>query len=86
MESAIKRISLDEHWTKFVEDAVEDGRFRSAEDVVTAGLRLIEERDGRLQALRAKVTGAIAEGGAVSEPELDALLTDRAEALLREGM
>ncbi|MDH6268430.1 antitoxin ParD1/3/4 [Rhizobium sp. SG_E_25_P2] len=69
-----------------MEDAVEDGRFRSAEDVVTAGLRLIEERDGRLQALRAKVTGAIAEGGAVSEPELDALLTDRAEALLREGM
>jgi antitoxin ParD1/3/4 len=86
MESAMKRISLDEHWTKFVEDAVEDGRFRSAEDVVTAGLRLIEERDGRLQALRAKVTGAIAEGGAVSEPELDALLADRAEALLREGL
>jgi antitoxin ParD1/3/4 len=82
----MKRISLDEHWTKFVEDAVEDGRFRSAEDVVTAGLRLIEERDGRLQALRAKVTGAITEGGAVSEPELDALLADRAKALLREGL
>ena len=82
----MKRISLDEHWTKFVEDAVQDGRFRSAEDVVTAGLRLIEERDGRLQALRAKVTGAIVEGDAVSEPELDALLADRAEALLREGL
>lgn len=82
----MKRISLDEHWAKFVEDAVEDGRFRSAEDVVTAGLRLMEERDGRLRALKDKVAGAIAQGGAVSEPELDALLADRAEALLREGL
>ncbi|MCV3765676.1 type II toxin-antitoxin system ParD family antitoxin [Rhizobium sp. TRM95796] len=82
----MKRISLDEHWTKLVEDAVEDGRFRSAEDVVTAGLRLMEERDGRLRALKDKVADAIARGGAVSEPELDALLVDRAEALLREGL
>ena len=53
-------ISLGEHFTGFIEHQVAAGRFGSASDVVRAGLRLLEEREVKLAALRA----ALAEGEA----------------------
>jgi antitoxin ParD1/3/4 len=44
-------ISLGEHFTEFVGAQVRDGRYRSASDVVQAGLRLLEEREARARAL-----------------------------------
>jgi antitoxin ParD1/3/4 len=46
-------ISLGDHFQDFIEDQVADGRYSSASDVVRAGLRLLEEQEAKLMALRA---------------------------------
>lgn len=45
--------SLGDHFSRFVERKVAEGRYSSASDVVRAGLRLLEEDEARLEALRA---------------------------------
>ena len=44
--------SLGDHFTAFVEAQVGQGRYGSASDVVRAGLRLLEDEETKLAALR----------------------------------
>ncbi|MFQ5764329.1 MAG: type II toxin-antitoxin system ParD family antitoxin [Rhodospirillales bacterium] len=48
-------ISLSAHFEKFLADALASGRFKSASEVVREGLRLLEDRETQLQALRREV-------------------------------
>jgi antitoxin ParD1/3/4 len=43
---------LGDHFEAFVASQVEAGRYRNATDVIHSGLRLLEEREIRLQTLR----------------------------------
>ncbi len=43
---------LGDHFDAFVTSQVAAGRYRNATDVIRSGLRLLEERETRLQALR----------------------------------
>lgn len=46
-------ITLGEHFSTFVNQQLSQGRYGSTSEVVRAGLRLLEERETRLEALRA---------------------------------
>jgi antitoxin ParD1/3/4 len=49
----VTSFSLGEHFTSFVEAQVKEGRYNNASDVMRAALRLLEEREARIGALRA---------------------------------
>jgi antitoxin ParD1/3/4 len=52
MASRNTSISLGDHMLSFAQQQVATGRYSSTSDVVRAGLRLLEEHESRVQALR----------------------------------
>jgi antitoxin ParD1/3/4 len=46
-------LAVDDYFADFIDRQVRGGRYNSASDVVQAGLRLLEEQEARLEALRA---------------------------------
>jgi antitoxin ParD1/3/4 len=71
--------SLGDHFTSFVETQVGLGRYSSASDVVRAALRLLEEREASLEALRA----ALIEGeqsGPSTPFDFEAFITRKRES------
>ena len=65
--------SLGDHFSDFIEGQVAQGRYGNASDVVRAGLRLLEEQEAKLAALRAALSEG--ENSGVSAPfDFDAFI------------
>jgi antitoxin ParD1/3/4 len=79
-------VSIGDRWEHFVEQAVKAGRYGSASEVVREGLRLVEEREAKLTALRATIETSIAAGGHVTDDQLDDALARHSSALMRQGI
>ena len=66
--------AVGEYFDKFIQEQVASGRFASGDDVVKEGLRLVEMRATRLQALREEMQAALEEGGSFTDDEVDEYL------------
>jgi antitoxin ParD1/3/4 len=67
-------ITLGQHFDTFIAEQVKNGRFASASETVRAGLRLLEEQEAKLAALRqALQTG---EDSGFEEYSLDGLMAE----------
>ncbi len=69
-------VSLGEHFVGFIDERVASGRYNSASDVVRAGLRLLEEHEARVEALReALIEGE--ESGRATPFDFDAFIASK---------
>lgn len=78
-------VSIGPRWQEFVDGVVRDGRYGSASEVVREGLRLVEEREAKLRALRQTIDASIAEGGALGPQDVSATLSAKAQSLSSDG-
>ena len=73
-------VSLSDHFTTFAERQVAEGRYGSTSEVIRAGLRLLEEREAKLNALQDAIDEGYASGPSMPF-DFDAFLASkRAEA------
>ena len=52
-------VSLNPYFENFIRDQVESGRYNNVSEVVRAGLRLLEEQQKQIEALRSAVLDGI---------------------------
>lgn len=72
--------AVGEHFDAFIREQVRSGRYNNASEVVREGLRLVEEREAKLKALKEHIDTAIERGGHYSDDKLGKLLaSDKAE-------
>ena len=55
-------VSLGNYFEDFVENRISEGRFKNASEVIRAGLRLLEEEENRVIALRTAIQEGIDSG------------------------
>lgn len=70
-------VSLGKHFDGFVRRQVASGRFGTASEVIRAGLRLLEDDEARLAALRSALEEG-EESGLVVDYSLEKLLAETA--------
>lgn len=78
-------VSIGERWEGYVEALLKTGRYGSASEIVREGLRLVEEREAKLAALRETIEQSLTRGGENDDGDLDKRLETVAEQLLAEG-
>ncbi len=67
-------ITLNEHFNSFIDNQLKTGRFSSTSEVVRAGLRLLEEEETKLVALRKMLDEG--ESSDLVEYSLDGLISE----------
>jgi len=78
-------ISLGDHFEGFINAQIQNGRYGSASEVVRASLRLLEEREQKLEALRqALIEGE--ESGDDGELDMEAIKREARQEARLEGL
>lgn len=66
--------AVGEHFDKFIREQVNAGRYNNASEVVREGLRLVEEREAKLKALKEHIDTSIERGGKHSDEDIAKIL------------
>lgn len=68
-------VSLGNHFEQFIHSQISDGRYKNASEVVRAGLRLLEDKESKIIALRKEIQKGI-DSGIVEDFDPDQNLKD----------
>ena len=74
-------VSIGARWENFIADIVGQGRYGSASEVVREGLRLVEEREAKLIALRETLDASLARGGSHSADDVRTAIKARLDPM-----
>jgi antitoxin ParD1/3/4 len=77
-------VSLGDHFEAFVDEKVSSGRYQNASEVIRAGLRLLEEEDLKLAALRNALALGL-KSGLVKDYQSDKHLASLKKARVKRG-
>lgn len=55
-------VSLGDYFEEFVENRIAEGRYKNASEVLRAGLRLLEEEENKIAALKTAINEGINSG------------------------
>ena len=77
-------VSLNPYFENFIRDQVESGRFNNVSEVVRAGLRLLEEQQKQLEALRSAVLDGISFENSIPAEEVFDRLEARFEKMAQD--
>lgn len=55
-------VSLGDYFEDFVENRIAEGRYKNASEVIRAGLRLLEEEENKIAALKSAIQDGIDSG------------------------
>ena len=55
-------VSLGNYFESFVDNTVSEGRFKNASEVIRAGLRLLEEEENKIVALKKAINEGVESG------------------------
>jgi antitoxin ParD1/3/4 len=78
-------VSIGKRWEEYLETLMKTGRYGSASEIVREGLRLVEEREAKLVALRETVEASLARGGENDDDAISQRLEQVAEQLMSQG-
>lgn len=59
-------VSLGDYFENFVDGRISEGRFKNASEVIRAGLRMLEEEENKIMALKKAINDGIESGIAVN--------------------
>jgi antitoxin ParD1/3/4 len=70
-------VSLNPYFENFIKEQLESGRYNNVSEVVRAGLRLLEEQQKQIEALRAAVWDGVSYEDSIPAEEVFGRLLER---------
>ena len=78
-------VTISEPLEDFVKQAISEGRYASESEVINQSLRMLQENERKLAALRAMIAESLKDTRIVTEEEMDRALEEQEVQLIAMG-